>query len=126
MDGDGVTVTSPRMMLWSHDSYLDEDISSVLSSSKEKKIMRRKVENKAEQITVQLCTSVVLPSLESRVQVWPSCCKQDTLELDKLQEDVQNMKRLLNGDQLSIRGLFSLEKNLGKCNSGVPNHAGSG
>lgn len=101
MDGDDVTV-SPRMMLWSHDSYSHEGISSVLSSSEEKKIIRRKAENKAEEITVQLCISVVLPSLESCVQVWPSCFEQVTLELDKLQEDTQNLKRLLNRDQLSI------------------------
>lgn len=68
IDGDDVTV-SPRMMLWSHDSYLHEGISSVLSSSEENKIIRRKAENEAEEITVQLCTFVVLPSLESCVQV---------------------------------------------------------
>lgn len=52
--------------------------SALCSAAIKRKIIRRRIENKAEEVTVQLGISVVLPGLESCVQVWSSSLRQDT------------------------------------------------
>lgn len=51
--------------------------SAQCSAAIKRKTIRR-VENKAEEMTVQLGISVMLPGLDSCVQAWSSSLRQDT------------------------------------------------
>lgn len=73
------------------------------------KIIRRRIKNKTGEMTVQLGISVLLPGLEYCVQLSSSSLRILD-EVQVLTKVIRSMEKLPNIGQLSMQGLFSLEK----------------